>query len=397
MGSRVILKTIFFVFLALTIETRAYGYTAADYTNAGLKVYAQKNYALAIRYFTAALAIQPADARALQGRANCYYFLAQYQPALVDYEKLLAQNPSGPVSQFVQALRTKMGSAPPPTSPVVVAPVSGSAGSPATAPALGGLAVTAPTKPAGLGLRVEPIYFTMNLSDFSADANTLQADAAYTKTTDPTYTFDFSVPTDFVGVAVEPVAQLGGGLEVGLPFCVMPVGKVTETSQNATQYNDARSYAISAFSVGLNLRYVFGSGPVRPFIAGGGLLVPITISLTDIVNYPSNPTSSTSGDFSGMAIGGQGQVGVDFHIGDPFVLSLFGGYQLASANSFKGSVTTSGSGPTTTDNGQLGVFDDTNGKKIIFSDGSFAPPPGFRSLEINLSGVMGGIHLSVYF
>jgi hypothetical protein len=59
-------------------------------------------------------------------------------------------------------------------------------------------------------------------------------------------------------------------------------------------------------------------------------------------------------------------------------------------------VTVSGTSTTTTYNGQLGVWDDTNGKKITFSDGTIAYP-GFRPLEINLSGIMGGIHLSVYF
>jgi hypothetical protein len=175
-----------------------------------------------------------------------------------------------------------------------------------------------------LGLRVEPIFFTMNLADFNADAATRQADAVQEQAVDPTYTFSPAVPTDYVGVALEPVAQLGGGFEIGLPFCVMPVGKVTGTAQGSSQYNDATSYAISAFSIGLNARYVFGNGPVRPFLAGGGLLVPIVISYTEILNFPPNPTTSASGDFSGMAIGGQGQVGVDFHVGDPFVLSLFG-------------------------------------------------------------------------
>lgn len=383
------LKTVF-LFCVLSMTSEVYGYTAADYTKAGLQFYNQKNYAMAIRYFNAALSMTPPDPRALQVRANCYYFLGQYQSALADYEKILAQSPSGPVSQFVQALRAKMAAAPGAT-PAVSTQVTAQATVEA-APAAKSL------EAGGLGLRVEPAFMTLNLADFNNDAQTGQANAGVSQQTDPSYQYSSSVPSAIVAVIVEPIARLGGGFEIGLPFNIMTIGKVNWTAQDNSGYNHAVAYDVSAFSVGLNARYAFGSGIVRPFIAAGGLLAPVGINYTDILNTPApSTTTSLSGTFSGMAFGGQGQVGVDFHVGDPFVISLFGGYQTAAANSFKGSVTTSGSGTSTTDNGQLGIATGANGNYITFLKDGTTAPIGFRPLQVELTGILAGIHLSVFF
>ena len=377
------LKTVF-LFGALVTASEVYGYTAADYTNAGLQLYKQKNYAMAIRYFTAALTMTPPDPRALQSRANCYYFMGQYQAALADYEKLQAQSPSGPVSQFVQALRAKIG-----TAPAVAPGVS--------APAASATAVESPVpageKPSGLGLRLEPAFMTLSFTDFNNDAQTGKAFA-----TQSGYQYDASIPSAIVAVGVEPIGRLGGGFEIGVPFNILVIGKATQTFQDSTGYSQTIAYDVSAFSVGLNARYAFGNGIVRPFIGVGGLLAPIGMNYTNIVNTaPPSTTTSLSGTFSGMAFGGQGQVGVDFHVGDPFVISIFGGYETATANSFKGSVTTSGTGTSTTDNGQLGVATSSSGPYITFLKDGDPAPTGFRPLQVDLTGILAGIHLSVFF
>jgi hypothetical protein len=377
------LKTVF-LFGALVTVSRVYGYTASDYTNAGLRLYNQKNYAMAVRYFTAALTMIPPDPRALQARANCYYFMGQYQAALADYEKLLAQSPSGPVSQFVQALKAKIGTAPA-TAPGISAPTAS-----ATAVEAAG---SAGEKPSGLGLRVEPAFMTLSLTDFNNNAQTGKAFA-----TQAGLQYDSSVPSAIVAVGVEPIGRLGGGFEIGLPFNILTIGKATQTYQDSNGYNQTVSFDVSSFSVGLNARYAFGNGVVRPFIGAGGLLAPIGINYTDISNTPPpSTTTSISGTFSGMAFGAQGQLGVDFHVGDPFVISIFGGYETATANSFKGSVTTSGTGTSTTDNGQLGVATSSSGPYITFLKDGDPAPTGFRPLQVDLTGILAGIHLSLFF
>ncbi len=393
MNRNVLLASLLLFTLIPGLET--YAYTAEDYTNAGLQVYAKKDYGLAVRYFTAALAVNPSNVRALQSRANSYYFLGKNQEALADYEKVLANNPSGPVSQFVQALRAKAGSAGPAlgtSAPASTGPVS--AGQTPSSPA--GIGTAAVQKPGGIGFRLEPGMAFITLNDFLSDGATRQADAAVSQLTDPTYTFKEAVPSGFIDVCLEPLVQVGPNFEIGLPFSIMPVGNVSSPSSGTSGYADTISYSISGFSVGLNGRFILGSGPLRIFAAGGGLLVPVGISYSDILNVLNN-TTQISGNFSSLSFGGQAQLGFDFHVGEPFVVSLFGGYQSASANGFKGSVATSVNGTTTTDPGQLGVFDDTNGKKVTFLKDGNAAPLNFRPLQIDLSGVLAGIHLAIFF
>lgn len=112
---------IFFLLAILTAKAQAY--TAADYYNAGLQLYNAKNYPQATQYFTAALSLDPNNAAALQGRANCYYAQGQYQQALTDYQKVLSLNPSNAqLSQFVQALQAKVGASPAAAAPASTAP-----------------------------------------------------------------------------------------------------------------------------------------------------------------------------------------------------------------------------------------------------------------------------------
>ena len=390
MYSMMLLKRALLCGLIFTIKSSAFGYTAADYTNAGLQLYSAKNYTQAIPYFTAALGMNPSDAKALQGRANSYYFLGRNQEALSDYEKILVATPSGPVSQFVQALRAKMG-------PNV--PVAGAAASPSGPASANGAAavVSAPLKPAGLGLRLEPVYGMVTFADFTADSETGKKDASQIQAGDPSYQFDSTVPSSYVMVGLEPVAQVGSSFEIGLPFTIMPIGTVTSSVKDDSGFNNSVSYALSAFSVGLTGRLLLGQGPMRVFVAAGGLMVPVGINFTDILNVPGSSTLSGSGSFSQSAFGGQCQVGLDFHVGEPFVVSLVGGYLFASANGFKGSLTTSGNGPTTKDQGELGVYDSPNGKKITFLKEGDPEPLNFRPLLVDLGGITAGIHLAVFF
>lgn len=110
--------------LLLSIASLASAVTSDDYTKAGHQLYSQKDYAQAIRYYDAALSLDPNNLGALQGRANCRYALGQLQPALADYEKVQALNPNEQLNQFIQALRAKVGS-----STQALPPVTASGGS----------------------------------------------------------------------------------------------------------------------------------------------------------------------------------------------------------------------------------------------------------------------------
>src|SRR5258708_36316001 len=89
--------------LIFVLSGKAYEATSTEYANAGLQLYKAKNYSQAIRYYSAAISLDPNNAAAFQGRANCYYLLGQTQQALNDYEKVQAIAPSPQLAQFLQS------------------------------------------------------------------------------------------------------------------------------------------------------------------------------------------------------------------------------------------------------------------------------------------------------
>src|ERR1035441_774549 len=108
----------FFLFLFL-LKSGVWAYSAADYYGAGLQLYNAKNYAQAIQYFGAAIKLDPNNTAALQGRANSYYSLGQYQQALDDYQRVQALQPNPQLASMIQSLQAKVGTvgagaAPPP-------------------------------------------------------------------------------------------------------------------------------------------------------------------------------------------------------------------------------------------------------------------------------------------
>lgn len=95
------------------------GFSFADdnsmqYYQTGNTFYSQKNYDQAIRYYEAAVQMNPKLWQAYQGLGNCYYAKGDKTEALKNYEKCLDLNPDNPqLNPFVQNLRTQLNSAPP--------------------------------------------------------------------------------------------------------------------------------------------------------------------------------------------------------------------------------------------------------------------------------------------
>src|ERR1019366_7709513 len=112
--------------MVFILSGRVYAVTSAEYAAAGLQLYNQKNYPQAIQYYSAAISLDPNNAAALQGRANCYYSQGQLPQAISDYQKVYAIAPSPQLSQFIQALQAKAGTnAPAAATAPVAAPAPG--------------------------------------------------------------------------------------------------------------------------------------------------------------------------------------------------------------------------------------------------------------------------------
>lgn len=495
-----------FFFIAglwLVLSSGAYGYTAGDYYGAGLQLYNAKNYSQAIQYFTAALGLEPNNTASLQGRANSYYSLGQYQDALNDYQKVQAIAPSDQLSQMIQSLQAKVGSVSPAagSSSVPGAPAPGDSfnqgvalyqqkqyaaaipdfqkavqenpndgnasyylgasylglgdmknadlnleisnrkqpnpsvaayvtqlksqmtpedqqwvdAQAAASSNVSAAGMSSPEKTKSFGIRLEPVISLVSLADFDADAQSRLKAAQEAQTESaPNETFTASVPTGFFGGGLEPVVKLGPSFEIGLPFAILPVGTVSETGQDNGDFggnlSDVTTYDISAFSVGLNARYLISLGKdLQVSLAGGPLLVPISVNFSENESETSGAFSQTelqSGTFSSMAFGGQVQLGLDWHLGDTFVVSPTVGYQFASASGFTGTLSdtqtsSSGTPPAPTTNpGQLEYFTDSDGSSGIgFLKNGDTIPSGEsgRPLQVDLGGVKAGIQISAFF
>ena len=489
------LRRLFLVGLFLVLNQAAQAYTVGDYYQAGLQLFNAKDYAKAVQYFSAALSLDPNNTASLQGRANSYYSLGQYQNALNDYQKVQALAPSPQLSQFIQAVQAKVG----PVSPAVGGTALPAAAlgesfnqgvalyqqrqyaaaipdfqkaiqeNPADANAsyylgasylglgdmknaalnlalsnrkqpnpsveayvnqlkarmtpedqqwvdgqltasasAGNAAVSGPKANKSIGIRLEPGITLLSLNDLTSNAETNQALAAFLQKSDPTYNFNGAVPTGSLNIRVEGVLRLSPNLEIGLPIGMMPVGTASDNISDSGGDTVNDSFKISAFTAGVNVRYLLGAGDFQPFIAGGILVAPINIDYTSNIGNPAGTYYQASGNFTSMGLGGQAQLGLDWHLGDTFVVSPFVGYQVASAGNFTASIQGASGGTA-----QLSVVPTADGKIItpvadgklilpvvestgVLAAGSDAPA-GTAPLTVDLGGLTAGIQISIFF
>ena len=497
---------------ALLISRTAGAYTSADYYNAGLQLYKAQNYQQAIQYFSAALQVDPNNAAALQGRANSYYSLGQYQQALDDYQKVQTLQPNPQLASMIQALQSKLGASAAPaaslpgpaTSPEAsAAPAQAPTDSFAQGVALfqqrqyaqaapffqkaaqdnptdskayyylgvcqmqsgdmkdaavalgisnklnpnpsvaayvdrlkirlspddqqwvdsqvsavgsgGQQSATASAKastPKSFGIRLEPSILLFGLADFNTNAQSWANGAATLQSSDPSLSYTGVVPTGSLDYALEPVLNLGPDLQLGLPINVMPIGAATDNLQDSNGVTVMDSYNITAVSIGLDLRYFFMKGDLQPYVCAGGLVAPININYSASANQGSTQVYSASGNFAGVAAGGQISAGFDWHLGDTFVVSPFAGFQFAGGNSFQATINSGSSGAgqtaqlyviptsvgnviTPVSNGKL-MLPVLNGSQAELAAGSDIPG-GSRPLDIDLGGPYLGIQVAAFF
>jgi hypothetical protein len=79
---------------------------ADPYINAANQLMANKDYPNALKYYQAAVSLDPNSAVALQGEGSCYYYMGQKDQARDAFTKALALNPSNTSLQnFVNSLK----------------------------------------------------------------------------------------------------------------------------------------------------------------------------------------------------------------------------------------------------------------------------------------------------
>ncbi|HVZ79400.1 MAG TPA: tetratricopeptide repeat protein [bacterium] len=105
---------VFFASLLFLVAVRASAQDQSNaYYQAGNTLYGQKSYDQAIRYYQAAVQVNPNFWQADQGMGNCYYAKGDKANALASYQRALAINPNNPqLSTFVQSLQAQMPAQP---------------------------------------------------------------------------------------------------------------------------------------------------------------------------------------------------------------------------------------------------------------------------------------------
>lgn len=244
---------------------------------------------------------------------------------------------------------------------------------------------TRPANATDYALRLEGGATFPNLTDFTAETNN---GTTYTLAQNGTASYNASVPNVAAYIGFEPVVNLEQDIELGFVVAALPVGTVSEQySQGGI--TTTNSFAITGYVLGLNLRWLMGEGPVKFFIAAGPLLTPISINYSHVVNdVPIN------GNFSSLGFGGQVQVGVDFHVSGIAFGPLIT-FQAISANNFSGDVVDNSNN--TDLNGTLYTLSNGQWPSIVPVTGGQSAPSGAKPTNVDLSGIVPGIHLSMFF
>lgn len=409
-----LLRLLVLTILACLISPALQAATAADYYQAALQLYNAKNYSLAVQYFGAAISLDPNNMAAYQGRANCEYSLGNKEAALADYQKVYAAQPTPQLLQFIQALQAQVGAPP---------PIPAQALKPAAPKDL--------TYSDTYDVRLTFGASTLTLGDFKNNANSIETMGKYFQSLGYNPSMTGSVPDGFAPmVEIEWSKRFGPELELGASFTFVPVGTATDNFQLAG-YSGLRPVTVSqqdssnitAYLIGFHLRYTLGHGDFRPFIAGGPLLgaVQIAYSVNDsYLDESGNPLPpyTINGTFASLGIGGQVQVGLDWDLGNGFVVSPLVGGQFVSADNFQATMSNtsssssasgsgSGSGQTVTlnvvntDFGPM-IEPISNGEVVrgIYSKQGFSygqTAPSSTPLTVDLSGIKANLQVSYNF
>jgi tetratricopeptide (TPR) repeat protein len=225
-----------------------------------------------------------------------------------------------------------------------------------------------------------------NLTDFTAEAN---SGTTLALAQNGTASYNASEPDTSAYLGFEPVVNLENDIELGLIVAVEPVGTFSE-QYSQSGITTTNSYVITAYELGLNLRWLIGEGPVKFFIAGGPLLVPISINYSSVVN-----DVPTTGNFSSWGFGGQLQLGVDFHLLGNISFGPVVTIQAMGANNFTGDLINNANN---LDQGAT-LYTSPNGPwpAIQPITTGQTPPAGSNPTNVDLSGIVPGFHLSMFF
>ena len=380
--------------------------TSSDYYKAGQQLYDAKNYSQAVSYFGAAIQLDPGNMAAYEGRANCYYALGNQQAALADYQKVQSVKPDPQVAQMIQTLQAQ---APLPSLQTAAFPQKKDT-----------------TFNTNDDVRITFGTSLMTLTDFNNNNqgfNSVNQNLVVSGGIGKTYTG--TLPGGLLPqLGIEVSRRFTPDWEGGLFFSYLPVGTVTNyfaiLSGSIPIFYSQDSYNITSFFAGVQGRYTFSHGDLRPFVSAALMAVPMQISYSSTDLYFNSSTSqldleTLNGTFASLGFGGQAQVGLDWELWGDLAVSASVGYQAASASHFQTTLNDNLNGTTSqvqnptmdvvqTDFGYA-IVPVSNGnlaRMIYTKNGNLFIPPGTPATNptpmiVDLSGMMGTCQVSYNF
>jgi hypothetical protein len=236
--------------------------------------------------------------------------------------------------------------------------------------------------------------------DFVTDAASRNSYDAATQHTTPSFQSSQTHPTGYQEFSVEKTSKiiplfdikLPSFMELGLPLSIFPADNYTLTT-SFNNFNDKIVLGILGFGLGLNARFFFDVGPCHLFISGGPVLAPVLLTYNETQTSAGN-TGELTGDAWSVPLGGQGQVGVDWHLDDGFVVSVFGGYRSLVASNFETALI--GSGALTGFAGQFDMTSTSYGSMMGFGPQNMTTSTQ-RPLNVDLTAISMGFQVSLYY
>jgi tetratricopeptide (TPR) repeat protein len=248
------------------------------------------------------------------------------------------------------------------------------------------------TKPPGAtdyALRLRTGVVFLDMPDLLAEGQAGQTYALQQQLSDPAVTYNADLPTLAANVAFEPVFNIAQNLELGFPIEAIPTAAFREKYVDSTG-TITRSFGITGFALGVELRLVTGDGPFRIYFGGGPMIVPIVLNYNEMDN-----ASPVSGSFTGVGLGAKVQFGFDIHLDNGFAFGPYIGYAFANVTSFDGTIVDN------TNN------INTSAKLYTLPDGTWpilkpipegqAVPVGAIPTQVNLGGLTPGFQFSAFF
>lgn len=335
-----------------------------------------KQYSAAIQDFEKALRQNHSDFTLYYYMGLTYKLLGDLKDAVVALGIANQRKPTPQIAAYVKMLRAKLSQD---DRDWADEQLSASAG---------GKEINLHTKPANatdFALRLEPGFVFPNIPDFNTEGN----NGVTFATNQGTASYNAAIPNLSAFLAFEPTVNLEPDIELGFLVAAIPVGTMSENYSNNGQ-TQSYSFGVTAFELGLNLRWLIGDGPVKFFIAAGPMLTPISVSY----NATANQVPLT-GNFISWGFGGQAQLGIDIHVDNNISFGPFVSLQAVSADNFTGNVTDSTNNINTT--GTLYTLPNGQWPAIVPVTAGQTVPSGATPTTIDLSGVVPGFHLSMFF